>query len=284
MEQNATVIFASDFILDDRLDQIAAALRERGYRVLRGREQKPPAIAAFDPVDCPRFFGQTDVILMTTRSRVTREILEASSKLRGVVFPTIGTESLDLNAAGELGIVVANGPTPENFLSMDESTAMLMTALLYGLHQTERLAGWQVRIVVFDPFLPANQAPPGGGDSRSSIPVASERYRQPAHAPERADPSPHRRCAAGGDEGFGVPHQYGAWWRGRRGGALGGAGSQAHRRRGSRRLPAGAAAGGSPLPRSRQRHSDAPHGGTHPGNLRRDSASGGREHCPHSAR
>lgn len=162
MEQNATVIFASDFILDDRLDQIAAALRERGYRVLRGREQKPPAIAAFDPVDCPRFFGQTDVILMTTRSRVTREILEASSKLRGVVFPTIGTESLDLNAAGELGIVVANGPTPENFLSMDESTAMLMTALLYGLHQTERLAGWQVRIVVFDPFLPANQAPPGG--------------------------------------------------------------------------------------------------------------------------
>lgn len=173
-------------------------MRARGHRIVRGPVQKPPAITTFEAADWPRFFGAADVILMTTRSRISRDVLDASPRLRGVVFPTIGTESIDLAAATELGIVVANGPTPENFLSMAESTVMLMTVLLYGLHRTERLlrenlprptamharmllgktvgligmgriaravverlAGWQVRIVTYDPHLPQDSAPSG---------------------------------------------------------------------------------------------------------------------------
>ena len=135
---------------------------------------------------------------MTSRSKVSREILAAAPRLRGVVFPSIGTESLDLAAATELGIIVAYGPTPENFLSMAEATVMLMTVLFYDLPKTEavlrenqprpkvlhaqlmlgktigligmgriaravveRLAGWRMRVLAFDPHVAQAQAPPG---------------------------------------------------------------------------------------------------------------------------
>jgi len=134
-----TAFISSDYILDPWLGEIGARLRDLGYRVIDGPRQQPPEKIAFDRADWDPFFGHTDVVVMTTRSILPREILAHAPALRGVVFPTIGTESIDLQAANELGVVVANGPTPENFNSMAESTVLLMLALMYDLHGTERV-------------------------------------------------------------------------------------------------------------------------------------------------
>jgi D-3-phosphoglycerate dehydrogenase len=193
-----TIFISSDHIVDPWLEVIARELQAQGHRILRGPAQMPPAITEFASADWPRFFGATDLILMTSRSKVPREILAAAPRLRGIVFPSIGTESLDLAAATELGIIVAYGPTPENFLSMAEATVMLMTVLFHDLRKTEavlrenqprprvlhaqlmmgrtigligmgriaravveRLAGWRVRILAFDPHVSQAEAPPG---------------------------------------------------------------------------------------------------------------------------
>lgn len=187
-----------DFILDPWLDQIAQGLSDRGFDVIRGPKQKPPEKTRFQGADIDRYFGRSDLVVTTTRSLIDRDALQAARRLRAVVFPTIGTESIDQHAADELGIAVAHGPTPENFNSMAESTVLLMLALLYDLHGTERvlrdnlprpammkarmlmgktigliglgrigrgvverLFGWGVQILVFDPYLPANAIPEG---------------------------------------------------------------------------------------------------------------------------
>lgn len=193
-----TIFIATDFILDAKLDAIADALRARGHRVIRGPAAQPPAKTVFARGDWINFFGGTDIILTSTRSILTPEILDAAPRLRAVVFPTIGTESIDIEAADARGIAIANGPTTENFESMAEATVMLILALLYDLRGTERvlrenlprpaeqrarmlrgktvglvglgriargvvqrLAGWDAPLLAFDPYVAQPQAPAG---------------------------------------------------------------------------------------------------------------------------
>lgn len=135
---NGTIFIAADFILDDPwLVQVKAQLRARGYEVIDGPPQKPPAKTVYDPADYARYFGRTDVIVTTTKTLIPRELLESAPRLRSVVFPTIGTESIDFQAAAELGIIVPHGPSPQNFNSMAESTVMLILVLMYQLHRNE---------------------------------------------------------------------------------------------------------------------------------------------------
>lgn len=192
-------LVTSDFILDPWLQQVAAGLTERGFEVIQGPKQAPPRKTEFGAEDLPRYFAPADLVVTTTRSIISPEALAAAPRLKGVVFPTIGTESIDLATANRLGIAVAHGPTPENFNSMSESTVLLMLALLYDLHGTERilrenlprptqvkarmlmhktvglvglgrigrgvadrLAAWGVEILVADPYLQPDQLPAGG--------------------------------------------------------------------------------------------------------------------------
>ena len=138
MDTRGTIFIGSDFILDDPwLREAGAELANRGFEVIHGPEQRPPVRTQFAPSEWKRLFGTADVIVMTTRSIVSREILTQAAPLRAVVFPTIGTETIDLAAADELGIIVAHGPTPENFNSMAESTVMLLLTLAYDLRAKE---------------------------------------------------------------------------------------------------------------------------------------------------
>lgn len=140
METRGTIFVGSDFILDEPwLREVSVELIGRGFEVIHGPEQRPPARTEFAPTDWPRFFGTADLIVMTTRSIVSGEILAQAPALRAVIFPTIGTETIDLAAADRLGIIVGHGPTPENFNSMAESTVMLMLTLSYDLHEKERI-------------------------------------------------------------------------------------------------------------------------------------------------
>ena len=136
MRNSSVALITRDFILDPWLDQIADRLSERGYEIMRGPHQRPPAKTIFEPDQISELFGRADLVVATTRSIISRDVL-SSPRLRAVVFPTIGTESVDLSIADELGIMVAHGPTPENFNSMSEATVLLMLMLSYDMHGTE---------------------------------------------------------------------------------------------------------------------------------------------------
>src|SRR6188508_26369 len=77
--------------------------------------------------------AEADVIL-PRRFKTTRQVLEAAPRLRGVVTPGVGVETVDVAAATELGIVLAN--SPGNIITVAESTILLMLAL------AKDLVGW----------------------------------------------------------------------------------------------------------------------------------------------
>ncbi len=124
-----------------------------------------------------------------------RTVMEACSQLHTLVVPIIGYERVDLEAATELGVMVCNSPTPENFVSVAESSIALMTMLakrmkrkearvrngewsqgsdrgfllwqktvgLVGLGRTgsevaKRLVGWDVNLIAYDPYVAAERA------------------------------------------------------------------------------------------------------------------------------
>jgi len=133
------VFIASDFVMDGALDEAARILSGHGHDVVRGPRAVPGVKTTFHADDFAHYFASADVLVLTTRMIIPSSLLDSAERLRGIVFPSIGTESIDLVDATRRGLLVANGATPENFMSMSEATVMLFLNLFYGLRETERL-------------------------------------------------------------------------------------------------------------------------------------------------
>jgi phosphoglycerate dehydrogenase-like enzyme len=120
---------------------------------------------------------------------VSRECLEAGVNLRVGASWVIGTENIDVQAATELGIVIAYGAVPENYLGVAEAVVMLAAALIkrlptklqvtrdmserlvdtghmvanstigligmgnIGKGVARRLQGWGPRLIGYDPYI-----------------------------------------------------------------------------------------------------------------------------------
>jgi phosphoglycerate dehydrogenase-like enzyme len=77
---------------------------------------------------------------------IPRSVLERSQRARLVVSQIIGTEFIDVDAATELGILVAHGAMAENFDGMAEAGVMLIAALRKRLMlkaEAIRQGGWK---------------------------------------------------------------------------------------------------------------------------------------------
>ncbi len=139
MAHRPVVFIGRDYALNAVLDKIADALQQQGCQILRGRPHKPPQPTEYPPESWPELFGPADVMLISSRTRCPRPLLESAPRLRAVIFPTIGTDSIDLADARDLGLVVGNGATPENFLGMAEANVLLIVTLILNLPYKERL-------------------------------------------------------------------------------------------------------------------------------------------------
>jgi D-3-phosphoglycerate dehydrogenase len=131
------VIVPIDRMLAPCLDPVAEMLSAAGYAVAR------PATPT--PLEWPEL-ADADVVVLTPRTRFAAREIAAAPRLRGIVFPTIGVEALDLAAAEAAGLVVAHGATAEAIESMAEANVMLMAALLLdlpGKSRALRERGWR---------------------------------------------------------------------------------------------------------------------------------------------
>jgi len=132
-----TVFVCHDYMLVEVLDEIQARLERSGIEVLRGPQTAPGKKLVYSKESYTELFGRAEVMMFSSRSICSREIMLAAPRLRGIVNPTIGLETVDLAAANELGIIVGHGATPENFLGMAEATVMLILMLMYQPRETE---------------------------------------------------------------------------------------------------------------------------------------------------
>jgi len=182
------VIVPQDRLLAPSLDPVAAKLVAAGHEVWRPPQSLAPAAWADELV-------RADVVVLTPRTRFGSAEIEAATRLKGIVFPTIGIEALDLAAADAAGLAVGNGATNEAIESMAEANVMLMAALLLDLPGKSRtlsrsgwrdgtvqarmmrgktigfigfgriaratlvrLANWNVRAIFFDPYVDRDTA------------------------------------------------------------------------------------------------------------------------------
>jgi D-3-phosphoglycerate dehydrogenase / 2-oxoglutarate reductase len=131
------IIVPTDAMLAPCLDPVADRLAAAGYHVARPGTDAPagwPGLA------------DADVAVLTPRTRFAGAEIAAAHRLKGVVFPTIGVEALDLAAADAAGLAVGNGATAEAIESMAEANVMLMAALLLdfpGKSRALRECGWR---------------------------------------------------------------------------------------------------------------------------------------------
>jgi phosphoglycerate dehydrogenase-like enzyme len=133
------VYVCRDHVLDAVLDELAQALAAQGAEVVRGPPSVPGHVIEHPPQDFARLFGDVEVAVFTSRTKVPRALMEAAPRLRGIVNAAVGLETIDLDAADELGIAIGNGAIPENALGMAEAAVMLMLNLRYQLRVSEAI-------------------------------------------------------------------------------------------------------------------------------------------------
>src|SRR5215475_626184 len=170
-------------------------LRGAGHEVLIGRPLDTPGRPAYTEPELIAACQGVHVLLASHLERVTQAVLDGARDLRLVIVPFIGTDKIDLPAASRAGVLVANSPTPENFIAVAEATIGLILMLLkrikhneaklrrgewaqrqdrgeflfgktvglvglgrVGSHVARRLVNWDVRLLASDPYVPMAQA------------------------------------------------------------------------------------------------------------------------------
>jgi phosphoglycerate dehydrogenase-like enzyme len=170
-------------------------LRAAGHEVVIGRPLDQPGRVAYTEADLAAAARDAHVVLASHLETISGRVMEKALHLRFVVVPFIGTDKIDILAASRLGVLVANSPTPENFIAVAEATVALILMLqkrikhneaklrrgqwaqrgdrgeflfgktvgLVGLgrvgaHVARRLVNWDVRLLAADPYVSVERA------------------------------------------------------------------------------------------------------------------------------
>jgi len=170
-------------------------LRQGGHEVIIGRPLDAPGRKAYTESDLIAASSDVHVILASHLETISGPILDSARQLQLVIVPFIGTDKIDIGAATRAGVLVANSPTPENFIAVAEATIALALMLqkrikhneaklrrgewaqrgdrgeflfgktvgLVGLgrvgtHVARRLVNWDTRLIASDPYVSAEKA------------------------------------------------------------------------------------------------------------------------------
>jgi phosphoglycerate dehydrogenase-like enzyme len=88
--------------------------------------------------DLARLFADVDAVVASPARQYPAELFAKAPRLRLITSPVIGVDTIDIDAASEFGVLVANCPTQENIIGIAEATIMLIVAVLLNLKQKER--------------------------------------------------------------------------------------------------------------------------------------------------
>lgn len=129
-----------------RLRLAQDALAQAGCELVLGKSNDEFPAYRYERRELIDLIGDSDILFSSGREFIGGDILDSCEKLQAVVKSSIGIESVDVDAATELGILCCNSPTPENYLGVAEATVGLMVALFKRLKLNEaylRSSGWK---------------------------------------------------------------------------------------------------------------------------------------------
>ncbi len=72
--------------------------------------------------------AETDVLLVRSKTKVTREVLEAASRLKLVIRGGVGIDTIDTKAAAERGVRVRNTPKASSITVAELAFALMLAA------------------------------------------------------------------------------------------------------------------------------------------------------------
>ncbi len=131
-----------------RNESIVERLEAEGCEIVRLPPWEPGASSEWTGEEIERYWMDADAFVGTFGPKpITRKVLESAKKLRVGASPIIGTETIDVEAATELGIAIGYGAAAENLLGVAEAVVMLSAALLKNLPgkwEAVRSGGWRV--------------------------------------------------------------------------------------------------------------------------------------------
>jgi len=110
---------------------VEAELRAAGCEVVLGKSFEAFPEHFYQVEAFIDLIGDSDVLLVSTRERVPRSVMEGCPNLRAVIKASIGVENVDIQAATELGVLVCNSPVPENFIGLAEATIRTSLRRIY---------------------------------------------------------------------------------------------------------------------------------------------------------
>jgi phosphoglycerate dehydrogenase-like enzyme len=182
-----------------RLRVIQDELLAGGCELVLGKNHDDFPGYSYERRELISLIGDSDILLPSGRDFIGGDILDSCETLQAVVKTSIGIETVDVDAATDLGILCCNSPTPENYLGVAEATVGLMVALFKRLKHNEaflrsgkwkepqnrgtlmlgrtvgiigtgrigrevakRLAPWQMRVLGYDPYVSHETVAPFG--------------------------------------------------------------------------------------------------------------------------
>ncbi len=131
-----------------RNETIVERLEAEGCEIVRLPPWEQGGSTEWTGEEIERYWMDADAFVGTFAPKpISRKVLEAATKLRVGASPIIGTETIDVEAATELGIAIGYGAAAENLLGVAEAVVMLSAALLKNLPgkwEAVRSGGWRV--------------------------------------------------------------------------------------------------------------------------------------------
>ena len=121
-------------------------LRNAGCELVMGKPQDDFRSFRYERKELVNLIGDCSIVYPSGRDMIGADILDSCPDLQAVVKSSIGIETVDVDAATDLGILCCNSPTPENYLGVAEATLGLMVALFKRLKFNEafiRNGGWK---------------------------------------------------------------------------------------------------------------------------------------------
>ncbi len=113
---------------------VADALSAAGVDLLRERSLSVDVRTKQKPSDLLAMISQYDALIVRSGTHVTADLLKAAKRLKIVVRAGVGVDNIDIPAATELGILVANAPLG-NVVAAAEHTIGLLFALARHIPQ-----------------------------------------------------------------------------------------------------------------------------------------------------
>jgi D-3-phosphoglycerate dehydrogenase len=121
-------------------------LRDAGCELALGKPQDDFRTFRYERKELIELIGDCSIVYPSGRDVIGGDILDSCPDLQAVVKSSIGIETVDVDAATDLGILCCNSPTLENYMGVAEATIGLIVALFKRLKLNEafiRTGGWK---------------------------------------------------------------------------------------------------------------------------------------------